>query len=147
MNILYVLLFFIVAGLVTALILWAVHGSTYTLSGVRTDGDAQDPVTLTMTSSHGHVETLEVKHGTSFTFKHNFKKNEGYVITASDPECTILNGSGTFTNASIANVVVECNDPKPTLACVNQAGTNVDAVHLLLNFEAEEERSIRRGRY
>lgn len=138
MNILYVLVLFILAGLITALILWAVHSPPYTLSGVRTDGDAQDPVTLTMTSSLGPVETLEVKHGTSFTFKHKFKKNEGYVITASDPDCTILNGSGTFVDASIANVVVECNDPKPTLACVNQAGLDASAVHLLLNFAAEE---------
>lgn len=138
MNIIYVLLLFIILGVIAALVLWAVNNPPYSLSGVRIDGDAQEPVTLTMTSSLGHVETLVVLHGSAFTFKHKFKKNEGYVITASDPECVILNGSGTFTTMSIANVVIECYDQKPTLACVNQTGVDANAVHLLLNFEAEE---------
>ena len=129
---------FLIVGLVVGMIVWFAQSSPYTLSGVRTDGDAQDPVTLTMTSTLGHVETLTVLHGTSFTFKHNFKTNEGYAITASDTECTITNGSGTFTNASIANVVVECNDPVPTLACVNQTGVIYSTVDLLLNFTIDE---------
>lgn len=140
MNILFVLFLFVFLGLLTALILVLVNNSPYKLSGVRIDGDAQEAVTLTMTSSNGKVETLVVLHGTAFTFHHRFKKNEGYVITASDPECTILNGSGTFSTSSISNVVVECYDQKPTLACVNQTGVNVSAVHLLLSFAAEDEK-------
>jgi hypothetical protein len=86
---------------------------------------------LTLTSSDGDEETLELTADGSFTFAHRLVNETTYAVeltqAPADHECTIANGAGTVALQDIDSIAVVCDGPIPiAIALANPVDAPID---------------------
>lgn len=116
----------LVGANVTTIAVTCVNSATYTVSGTIVNHADNTGLKL----RNNNTDEQNITSATSFAFPTPLSPGDAYdVAVVSQPSrqtCVVTNGTGTFTNANITNVVVTCTTTTPRYIFMTSTGTGGD---------------------
>lgn len=87
------------------------EASIYILAGSRPVSTAvASDIPILLSTSTGAKERVMVSNGSRFVFHHRFRSGETYTVSVDGiaPSYVVTNGSGTFSDHNISDILVKC---------------------------------------